>query len=111
MRKLSCFLIPCAANAPPPPAGAHPPPPTPPAPHPSGSYKQQIEEIHASSHGTFADDIKAELAKLDDCDLLMFVFPIRTCPPPLAQRHRPYLRRAKDTPTGRCARGKGADGL
>jgi len=39
-------------------------------------FKQQIEEMYASEHGTFAPDVAAELAKLEACDLLMFVFPL-----------------------------------
>jgi len=38
--------------------------------------KQQAEEAHASAHDGFAPDLKAETAKLDRCDLLIFQFPI-----------------------------------
>jgi NAD(P)H dehydrogenase (quinone) len=42
-----------------------------------GDYlKQQGEEAHATAHGGFATDIKAELEKLDWCDVLIFQFPI-----------------------------------
>ena len=40
-------------------------------------YKQQLEEMHATEHHTFAPDVEAELKKLEACDLLMFCFPLR----------------------------------
>jgi len=39
-------------------------------------YKQQVEEIYATETDTFAIDIKAELNKLDWCDMLIFQFPL-----------------------------------
>jgi NAD(P)H dehydrogenase (quinone) len=42
-----------------------------------GDYlKQQLEERHATKHGGFAPDVEQEIAKLEACDLLMFVFPL-----------------------------------
>lgn len=38
--------------------------------------KQQAEERHAAASGGFADEIEAELAKLENCDLLIFSFPL-----------------------------------
>lgn len=39
-------------------------------------YKQQVEEVYASETDSFSPDIKAELAKLDWCDVLIFQFPL-----------------------------------
>lgn len=39
-------------------------------------YKQQVEEAYASENGTFADDVEAELQKLEWCDILLFQFPL-----------------------------------
>ena len=39
-------------------------------------YKQQIEEMHATEINGFAADIKAELEKLDWCDVLILQFPL-----------------------------------
>lgn len=39
-------------------------------------YKQQVEEIFASETDSFASDVKAEMAKLDWCDVLVFQFPL-----------------------------------
>ena len=38
--------------------------------------KQQAEESHAAMYDGFAPDIKAELDKLDWCDVLIFQFPL-----------------------------------
>ncbi|MBG04854.1 MAG: NADPH quinone oxidoreductase [Rhodospirillaceae bacterium] len=38
--------------------------------------KQQAEESFATQEGGFADDIEAELEKLDWCDVLIFQFPL-----------------------------------
>jgi NAD(P)H dehydrogenase (quinone) len=39
-------------------------------------YKQQAEELHATEVDGFAEDIKAEMEKLDWCDVLIFQFPL-----------------------------------
>ena len=39
-------------------------------------FKQQTEELHATEVDGFAPDIKAELDKLDWCDVLIFQFPL-----------------------------------
>ena len=39
-------------------------------------FKQQVEEMHATEIDGFAPDIKAELDKLDWCDVLIFQFPL-----------------------------------
>ncbi|MBS2007666.1 MAG: NAD(P)H-dependent oxidoreductase [Cyanobacteria bacterium SZAS TMP-1] len=39
-------------------------------------FKQQVEEGHATESGTFADDVEAELKKLEWCDLLILQFPL-----------------------------------
>jgi NAD(P)H dehydrogenase (quinone) len=39
-------------------------------------FKQQAEETHASEHDGFADDIEAELEKLEWCDALILQFPL-----------------------------------
>lgn len=39
-------------------------------------YKQQQEEMHATEIDGFAEDIKAELEKLDWCDVLILQFPL-----------------------------------
>jgi NAD(P)H dehydrogenase (quinone) len=39
-------------------------------------YKQQVEELHATQTNGFAPDIKAEMEKLDWCDLLVLQFPL-----------------------------------
>ncbi|KAF3889474.1 MULTISPECIES: NAD(P)H-dependent oxidoreductase [Nostocales] len=39
-------------------------------------YKQQAEELHATEVDGFAADIKAEMEKLDWCDVLIFQFPL-----------------------------------
>ena len=38
--------------------------------------KQQAEESHAAMYDGFATDIKAELDKLDWCNVLIFQFPL-----------------------------------
>ena len=39
-------------------------------------YKQQMEELYATEKNGFADDIKAEMEKLEWCDILIFQFPL-----------------------------------
>nr|WP_086938619.1 NAD(P)H-dependent oxidoreductase [Thaumasiovibrio occultus] len=39
-------------------------------------FKQQLEELHATEHDGFADDIEEELQKLEWCDLIIFQFPL-----------------------------------
>jgi NAD(P)H dehydrogenase (quinone) len=39
-------------------------------------YKQQVEELYATEVDGFAPDIKAEMEKLDWCDVLIFQFPL-----------------------------------
>ncbi len=39
-------------------------------------FKQQVEERHATEVDGFAVDIKAELEKLEECDVLIFQFPL-----------------------------------
>ncbi|HLO84651.1 MAG TPA: NAD(P)H-dependent oxidoreductase [Nostocaceae cyanobacterium] len=39
-------------------------------------FKQQVEEMYATEIDGFAPDIKAELEKLDWCDVLIFQFPL-----------------------------------
>ncbi len=38
--------------------------------------KQQIEEMHASEVGGFSADVEAEIVKLEQCDALLFSFPL-----------------------------------
>ncbi|GFO68030.1 NAD(P)H dehydrogenase [Geomonas limicola] len=39
-------------------------------------FKPQAEEIHAVEHGTFAPDLAAEMAKVEQCDLMIWHFPL-----------------------------------
>jgi putative NADPH-quinone reductase len=39
-------------------------------------FKQQLEELFATEHGLFADDIAAEQAKLEWCDIMVWQFPL-----------------------------------
>jgi len=39
-------------------------------------FKQQLEEMHATKNGGFADDIEAEQQKVEWCDLMIWQFPI-----------------------------------
>lgn len=39
-------------------------------------FKQQIEEMNATEVGGFASDIEAELRKLEECDLMIWQFPL-----------------------------------
>jgi NAD(P)H dehydrogenase (quinone) len=39
-------------------------------------FKQQIEEMHATEVGGFASDVEAELRKMEDCDLMIWQFPL-----------------------------------
>lgn len=39
-------------------------------------FKQQVEEMHASENGGFAEEIEAELQKLEWCDLMLWQFPL-----------------------------------
>ncbi|MCB1194097.1 MAG: NAD(P)H-dependent oxidoreductase [Leptospiraceae bacterium] len=39
-------------------------------------YKFQMEQKHAAENGLFADDLKAEMQKLENADLLIFNFPL-----------------------------------
>ena len=41
-----------------------------------GYFKQQSEELHASATGGFVDELEAELAKLEWCDLMIWQFPL-----------------------------------
>lgn len=42
-----------------------------------GDYlKQQQEEMHATEVGGFSEDVEAEIKKLEECDLLVFSFPL-----------------------------------
>jgi len=38
--------------------------------------KQQIEELHATEVGGFAPEVEAELHKMEDCDLMIWQFPL-----------------------------------
>jgi NAD(P)H dehydrogenase (quinone) len=42
----------------------------------AGRYDQQAEELHAGRHGGFAPELRAEMDKLQRCDLLIFAFPL-----------------------------------
>jgi NAD(P)H dehydrogenase (quinone) len=42
----------------------------------AGHFKPPIEEAHATATNTFADDVEAELQKLEWCDVLIFQFPL-----------------------------------
>jgi len=39
-------------------------------------FKQQLEELHATETGSFADDIEAEIQKVAWCDLMIWQFPL-----------------------------------
>jgi NAD(P)H dehydrogenase (quinone) len=39
-------------------------------------FKPQVEEIHASESGGFAPDLEAEMRKVEDCDLMIWHFPL-----------------------------------
>ena len=39
-------------------------------------FKPQLEELHASAVGGFAPDIEAELRKLEECELMIWQFPL-----------------------------------
>jgi NAD(P)H dehydrogenase (quinone) len=39
-------------------------------------FKQQVEEMHATSERGFAPDIEAEVAKIEWCDLMIWQFPL-----------------------------------
>jgi NAD(P)H dehydrogenase (quinone) len=39
-------------------------------------FKQQIEEMNASEVSGFAPDVEAELRKMEDCDLMIWQFPL-----------------------------------
>jgi NAD(P)H dehydrogenase (quinone) len=39
-------------------------------------FKPQIEEIHASEAGGFAPDLEAEMRKVEECDLMIWHFPL-----------------------------------
>ena len=39
-------------------------------------FKQQLEEIHATDHHSFAPEIEAELQKVEWCDLMIWQFPL-----------------------------------
>lgn len=39
-------------------------------------FKYQMEQVHAHHHHLFADDVKAEMDKLEWCDTLIFNFPL-----------------------------------
>ena len=39
-------------------------------------FKQQVEETYASQNNSFANDVEAELQKLEWCDLLILQFPL-----------------------------------
>lgn len=42
----------------------------------SAHFKPPVEEAHATVTKTFADDVEAELQKLEWCDVLIFQFPL-----------------------------------
>jgi len=42
----------------------------------SSYLKQQQEEIYASENNGFADDLESEIRKLEECDALIFSFPL-----------------------------------
>ncbi|MDX1605640.1 MAG: NAD(P)H-dependent oxidoreductase [Candidatus Competibacterales bacterium] len=44
--------------------------------HDPGYFKQQLEERHATEHHGFAPEIEQELQKLEDCDLMIWQFPL-----------------------------------
>ena len=39
-------------------------------------FKQQIEEMHATQAGGFAPDLEAEMRKMEECDLMIWQFPL-----------------------------------
>jgi NAD(P)H dehydrogenase (quinone) len=39
-------------------------------------FKQQLEELHATETGSFAEDIEAEQQKVEWCDLMIWQFPL-----------------------------------
>jgi len=39
-------------------------------------FKQQIEELHATEHNSFSDEIENEIAKMEWCDLMIWQFPL-----------------------------------
>ena len=39
-------------------------------------FKQQIEEMHATETNGFAPDVEADLAKMEECDLMIWQFPL-----------------------------------
>jgi NAD(P)H dehydrogenase (quinone) len=39
-------------------------------------FKPQIEEMHASEHNGFSQDVEDEIQKLEWCDLIIFQFPL-----------------------------------
>jgi len=39
-------------------------------------FKQQVEEMHATEVQGFAADVEAELCKLEECDLMIWQFPL-----------------------------------
>lgn len=39
-------------------------------------FKYQLEQVHASENNLFVDELKAEMEKLEWCDVLMFNFPM-----------------------------------
>jgi NAD(P)H dehydrogenase (quinone) len=39
-------------------------------------FKQQIEELNATEVGGFATDVEAELRKMEECDLMIWQFPL-----------------------------------
>ncbi len=39
-------------------------------------FKPQVEEMHASEHQGFADDLEAEMGKVEWCDLMIWQFPL-----------------------------------
>lgn len=44
--------------------------------HDANYLKQQLEERYATEHNGFSDEIEAEIQKLEQCDALIFCFPL-----------------------------------
>ena len=40
------------------------------------SFKQQIEELHATDHDGFAAEVENEIKKMEECDLMIWQFPL-----------------------------------
>ncbi len=40
------------------------------------AWCQQIEEMHATEHHGFSDEIAAEMRKVEECDVMIWHFPL-----------------------------------